>query len=187
MDLITVFCIALGLAMDAFAVALANGMALPRLKLKNCLKFGLFFGTAQALMPILGFWLAQHFLWRIVGTAHLISFALLVFIGLHMIWESLHKEKDGPIRVDISNKTVFLLAIATSIDAMAAGVGFALFGLDILMPAFVIGLTSFLLSTAAVFLGNKLGDLLQKSAEIFGGGLLVAMGIKILLETLWHR
>ena len=181
---IQTFLIGVGLSADAFAVAVCQGLNMRRLSLRQAFIIALFFGGFQALMPYVG-WLATSFVEDIVSEfSHWISFALLAFIGGKMIYEAL-TEKDERCdckTIKLDYKQLVILAIATSIDALAAGVAFALDGTNIYFAITVIGLTTFALSFAGVAVGNKFGTIYQKKAEIAGGVVLVIIGIKILLE-----
>lgn len=175
--------IALGLAMDAFAVAVANGVTLERFRLESALKIALFFGGFQALMPLLG-WLAGLGLRELIsGFDHWVAFGLLGSIGCKMIYGAL---RTGPRRaVDPPGLSMLLvLSLATSIDALAVGLSFAFLGVAILAPAVVIGGVTFLLAFSGVFLGQRLGRLFEREAEALGGLILIGIGLKILLEHL---
>ena len=185
MDLVYVFLIALGLAMDAFAVSIANGMAMKKLKVRNMLKFGLYFGVAQGLMPVIGYFLAKQFLGSMAKYSGWIGFVLLFLIGIKMIIESVRDNEDtSHEETDISGMKMLILAIATSIDAMAVGVSFALMGNSLIQPAIIIAVVTFAVSAIGVFIGNKIGSLLKKGAGIFGGWVLILMGVKILLDQI---
>lgn len=176
--------ISLGLAMDAFAVSITNGITIQCLRLRHAIRIAVFFGGFQALMPIIG-WLAGIGLKQYVESVdHWIAFALLLFIGVKMIYEAIWIEEVEK-KCDPLNLVVLLgLAIATSIDAMAVGVTFAFLHISIISPAFIIGLITFSLSMAGVFIGNRMGDKLGSKMEILGGLILIGMGTKILLSHL---
>ncbi len=187
MNFISVFFIAVGLSMDAFAVAVTNGLFLKKLKPWYAIKFGLFFGGFQFLMPVIGYFLGQTFNQHIMAYDHWIAFGLLSIIGGKMLYESrkadceVNKKSDEEI---ISNSNLTLLAIATSIDAMAVGVSFAFVGGEILNSAIVIGVVAFVFSALGVMLGKRLGSVFKSHAERFGGFILVGIGFKILFEHL---
>jgi len=183
-DVLTVFLIALGLSMDAFAVAVSSGIAARQVKVIDALKIALFFGGFQAIMPTIG-WLAGIGLRSFIsGFDHWLAFGLLTIIGLHMIYESTRKER-GEKRIDPTNIAVlFVLAVATSIDALAVGLSLSLLKISIIMPVIIIGGVTFALSLAGVFVGNKLGHFFEKKIEVLGGLILIAIGIRILVEHL---
>lgn len=176
--------ISLGLAMDAFAVSITNGITIQCLKLRQAAKTAIFFGGFQALMPLLG-WLAGIGLKKYVESFdHWIAFGLLCFIGAKMIYEAVWI-KEVEKKCDPLNLVVLLgLAIATSIDALAVGISFAFLHISIVAPALIIGLITFALSFAGVLIGNKIGDRLGSKMEVLGGIILIGMGFKILLSHL---
>lgn len=183
MDIISVILIAVGLAMDAFAVSIANGISMKKLKISSMLKFGISFGIAQAAMPVIGYYFASSFLGSIMSFANFIAFAVLSIIGGKMIYESFkHNDADVNTPSDISYKTLLVLAIATSIDAMIVGISFGLLKVAIMSPAVIIGIISFLFSSSGVFIGNKIGGAMKKSSAIFGGCILIFIGIKTLVS-----
>ena len=193
MRFLDLFFISIGLAMDAFAVSLTNGFIIKDLKLKNALKIGLFFGFFQCIMPVLGWLAGINFSKYIEAFDHWIAFILLGFIGVKMIYEALHKNKNDSYNNNkiykdpLNNKLLLVLALATSIDALAVGVSLAAFGedaLDILKAGLIIGVITFVISFAGVFLGKKFGSLFQKQAEIAGGVILILIGVKIFVEHL---
>lgn len=178
----SIILISLGLAMDAFAVSITNGITIQCLKLRHAVKIAAFFGGFQALMPLLG-WLAGIGLKQYVESFdHWIAFALLSFIGTKMIYEAVWI-KEVEKKCDPLNLVVLLgLAIATSIDALAVGISFAFLHISIISPALIIGVITFVLSLAGVFIGNRIGDRLGSKMEVIGGIILIGMGIKILLS-----
>ena len=183
MSILELFVIAVGLSMDAFAVAICKGLSVERAEVKHCLITGLYFGGFQALMPLLGFFLGGKFQTLITRYDHWIAFVLLGFIGGNMIRESLDKEQDElPPSFDV--RAMLPLAVATSIDALAVGVTFAFLQVNILWAVTLIGLTTFAFSWAGVKVGNLFGAKFKSRAEFFGGVVLILMGIKILLEHL---
>lgn len=186
MSMISVFLIGIGLSMDAFAVSIAKGMTMKKQQVfPYALLLAFFFGSFQALMPFLGWWAGSYFQELIAAFDHWIAFALLSFIGIHMIHEALHPTEDKKADDALSFKTILLLAIATSIDALAVGVSFAFLQVSILSSIALIGTTTFLLSFAAVYIGNRLGALLETYAGLFGGIILIIIGCKILIEHLF--
>ena len=192
MGFISIFMTGIGLSMDAFAVSLAKGICLKEDEFKNSFKVALFFGGFQALMPLLGWWFGRYFESYIKSFDHWIAFILLVIIGGKMLIEAikeLRSIKDSEItteceRDEFSYKKLTILAIATSIDALAVGVSFAFLSVSIIPSITIIGITTFILSFFAVFLGKKLGEYMQSYAEIIGGIILIFIGAKILFEHL---
>ena len=186
MGFFEIFMIGVGLSMDAFAVAICKGLNMHRLDQMQTLVIALFFGGFQALMPFLGWLLGRQFEAYITSFDHWIAFALLTFIGGRMIWEVVRKKEDAPNsasggqKLDI--KELLILAIATSIDALAVGVSFAVLQVEIFSSCTVIAVTTLLCSLVGSFLGKGFGSLLKSKAEIFGGVILVLIGLKILLE-----
>ena len=181
------FLIGVGLSMDAFAVSVCKGLAMKKVNKKQAVIIGLYFGGFQALMPLIGWFLGVRFQKYITSIDHWIAFGLLVFIGGKMILEAIRdtevqeiKEKDPPI----DYKEMFVLAIATSIDALAVGITFAFLDTPIVEAVIIIGVTTFILSILGVVVGNFFGTRYKKKAEIAGGIILVLIGLKILLEHL---
>lgn len=183
MSLFTLFVTAVGLSMDAFAVSVCKGLAMKKLSVKKAFVIGLWFGGFQALMPTLGYLLGTRFEKYVTAIDHWIAFFLLVLIGANMIKEALSKEEDSANdSVDI--KTMFLLAVATSIDALAVGVTYAFLQVQIVPAVTFIGVITFCLSVAGVKIGNVFGLKYKSKAEITGGVILIVMGTKILSEHL---
>lgn len=183
MDIIFIFAIAVGLAMDAFAVSVSAGVCEKSEKLLTSLKLALIFGGFQAGMCLVGWFGGREFSSLISDYDHWVAFILLLIIGLKMIYEGISGREER--KFDLKAPAVLLiLGIATSIDALAAGLSFALFDMTILVPALIIGIVTFGLSFAGVHLGGRFGDIIGKRAEIIGGCLLVFLGIKILVEGL---
>lgn len=183
MDLFSLFVLAVGLSMDAFAVSICKGLAMKKTSLKKTAIVGLWFGGFQALMPLVGYLLGSQFQKYITAIDHWIAFALLTLIGLSMIKEALSKEEEtANDALDV--KTMFLLAVATSIDALAVGITFAFLQVQILPAVSFIGITTFLLSAIGVKVGNIFGCKYKARAEILGGIILIIIGVKILLEHL---
>ena len=183
MSLFTLFVTAVGLSMDAFAVSVCKGLAMKKLSLKKAFIIGLWFGGFQALMPTLGYLLGTRFEQYVTTIDHWIAFALLVLIGANMIKEALSKEEDSA-NDSVDFKTMFLLAVATSIDALAVGITYAFLQVQIVPAVTFIGVITFSLSVAGVKIGNVFGLKYKKKAEITGGVILIVMGTKILSEHL---
>lgn len=174
--------IAIGLALDAFAVAVSSGIVAPRVRCRHALKVGMFFGGFQAGMPVIGWAAGSLFKNAISGIDHWISFVLLCFIGLHMVYESLHTSPQRSGINPLDTHVLVLLSIATSVDALAAGVSFAFLSVAIVRTALIIGTITFLLSFVGYYLGDRLGAFFKKRIRIIGGIILVLIGLKILLE-----
>lgn len=183
MSLLSLFILAVGLSMDAFAVSVCKGLAMQKITWKNAGIVGLWFGGFQALMPLIGYLLGGWFQQYITAIDHWIAFVLLGLIGISMIREALSKEEDKA-DASLEPKTMFLLAVATSIDALAVGVTFAFLQVAILPAVLFIGCTTFTLSMVGVKVGNVFGIRYKAKAEITGGIILIILGCKILLEHL---
>lgn len=182
MGLWELFIIAVGLSMDAFAVSICKGLSVDKIQPKHELLVGLYFGGFQALMPALGYFFGVHFQSFIINIDHWIAFGLLAVIGGNMIYEA---QKGGECTDDsFALKSMLPLAVATSIDALAVGVTFAFLQVEILPAVSFIGSVTFFLSALGLWVGNVFGAKYKIKAEIFGGVILIAMGIKILLEHL---
>lgn len=183
MDILTLAGIAVALAMDAFAVALAAGLSLPRLTGRHLFRFGFHFGLFQALMPILG-WLAGISLRRqIEAFDHWLAFALLFFVGAKMLRDAWRSGDDDKTSGDPTRGlSLVILSIATSIDALAVGLSLAVLGVEIWTPALVIGMTACCLTLCGMLLGRRLGSIWGTRVEVLGGIILIAIGLKILLE-----
>ncbi len=183
MGLFELFLIAVGLSMDAFAVSICKGLSLGRIKPKHMCIAGAWFGGFQAMMPALGYFLGRFFTEYITKFDHWIAFILLGFIGFNMIKESFGKEEDD-VDASMAPKAMVLLAIATSIDALAVGVSFAFLDVSIVPAVLFIGVITFVFSAIGVKIGSIFGTKYKSKAEFFGGAVLILMGIKILLEGL---
>ncbi|MPM57852.1 putative manganese efflux pump MntP [bioreactor metagenome] len=196
MGLIELFILSVGLSMDAFAVSICKGLSLKKVSLKECSKVGLYFGGFQGGMPLIGFILGIQFKDYITSIDHCIAFILLSFIGINMIRESMEKDEDGGI-VDLTEaavgeeevnqlgfKNMVILAIATSIDALAVGITFAFLQVDIIPAVSFIAIVTFVLSAIGVKIGNVFGTKYKSKAEFAGGAILILIGMKILLEHL---
>jgi manganese efflux pump family protein len=184
--LIELLLVAVGLSMDAFAVAMGKGLCMQKIQVRCATVIALFFGFFQALMPTIGWFLGRQFYRQIGSLDHWIAFALLAFIGLKMIWEATRgrNAEEKPCEYKINYGELLALSIATSIDALAAGITFAFLDMSILPVAAVIGCVTFLISFAGVAIGQRFGMRFRSKAEIFGGAVLVLIGLKILLEHL---
>ncbi len=187
MGFLEVFLIGVGLSMDAFAVAVCKGLCMKRLDVRQTAVIALFFGGFQALMPLAGWALGRQFESYITAVDHWIAFVLLALIGGKMLWEAFHGEGSGECPVDgaeLDLKELALLAVATSIDALAVGITFAFLQVDIALSAAMIGATTFVLSAVGVAAGHFFGARFEKPASVVGGTVLVLIGCKILLEHL---
>ena len=186
---ITLFLMGVGLAMDAFAVSICKGLSMKKVKWQHATIIGLFFGGFQALMPFVGWLLGSQFEQYITKVDHWIAFGLLGIIGGKMLYEAIKgDEEEGCSCCNDKNadkldlKELFILAIATSIDALAVGITFAFLKYPVVKAVTVIGVVTFIISMAGVYIGNFFGSRFKKKAEIAGGIILVGIGIKILLE-----
>ena len=184
MSFIELLLIAIGLSMDAFAVSVCKGLAMPKIQAKSAIIIGLWFGGFQALMPLIGYLLGVQFQAKITAIDHWIAFVLLILIGGNMIREALGKDDEEETTADIRVKTMFVLAVATSIDALAIGVTFAFLQVHIVPAITLIGITTFLISVIGVKVGNVFGVRYKSKAEFVGGAILIILGIKILIEHL---
>lgn len=199
MDILSIILIAIGLSMDAFAVSITNGIIITDLKMQHALKVGLYFGVFQALMPLAGWLAGFQFKDYITSIDHWIAFVLLAIIGSKMVWEAINEKcetdetVEGMCEVAVSNQgtacenplkmgRLIILAIATSIDALAVGISFAFLRVSIVWAAVIIGLITFVICFIGVYVGNKFGCFMKKKAEIVGGLILICIGLKILLE-----
>jgi len=185
MTLFTLFTIALGLSMDAFAVAICKGLAMSKITFRKSLIVGLWFGGFQGLMPLFGYLLGVQFKDSITAIDHWIAFILLGLIGFNMIREALSKEEEKASD-SLAFKDMLVLAIATSIDALAVGVTFAFLQVNIVPAICFIGVITFTLSMVGVKIGNVFGVRYKSKAELAGGIILILMGTKILLEHLGY-
>lgn len=183
MDIFTLFVITVGLSMDAFAVSICKGLAMQKVTFKKAMIVGLWFGGFQALMPAIGYLLGSQFESYITSIDHWIAFVLLAIIGANMIKEALSKEEESASD-SLAFKEMLILAIATSIDALAVGVTFAFLQVQIVAAVLFIGVITFTLSTVGVKIGNVFGSRYKSKAEMAGGIILILMGVKILLEHL---
>jgi putative Mn2+ efflux pump MntP len=180
MDTATTILLSFGLAADAFAVAVSSGLAIKHMKVNKALKIALFFGGFQALMPVLGWLLGLSFSFLITPIDHWIAFGLLSFIGGRMIYESLQSEECEKKFNPLDTGTLITLSVATSIDALAVGLGFAVLKDSIALAVTAIGFITFFLAFAGVFIGHKCGNLFANKIEILGGAILIFIGSRIL-------
>ena len=181
MGVIELFILAVGLSMDAFAVSVCKGLAMKKAPAKAMVVCGAWFGGFQALMPLIGYYLGTLFIDAISAIDHWIAFALLALIGINMLREALSKDEDGETPdADLSVRTMFIMAVATSIDALAVGISLAMAGVgNIFLAVLLIGATAI-----GVKVGSVFGSKYEKKAEIVGGVILILLGVKILLEHL---
>ena len=183
MGLVELFLLAVGLSMDAFAVSVCKGLSTQKLKWKHYLTIGLWFGGFQALMPTIGYFLGSTFELYITSVDHWVAFVLLALIGANMIREALSRDEERADD-DLSVKAMLVLAVATSIDALAVGITFAFLEVNLLWAVLFIGAITFTLSAVGVKVGNVFGEKYKSRAELVGGAILVLLGVKILLEHL---
>ena len=184
MDPITTVLLALGLSADAFAVSLSSGLTIRHMKINKALKIALFFGVFQALMPVIGWLAGLSFRGLILAFDHWVAFGLLSFLGGRMIYAANQEESDEKKINPLDSYTLLTLSVATSIDALAVGLGFSVLKTSILAAVTTIGFITFFLSFIGVFIGHKFGNLCQKQIEILGGAILIIIGCKILIEHL---
>ena len=182
MGILALSLVALGLAMDAFSVAICKGLAMKKMELKKSVIIGLYFGAFQGIMPIIGYLLGSSFSEKIVEYDHWIAFGLLMLIGINMIREAFDKDEEVNDKVDF--KSMIWLAIATSIDALTVGVTFSFLEVNVWFAALLIGITTYVLSVLGVMIGSKFGAKYKAGAEATGGVILILMGVKILLKHL---
>lgn len=183
MGFIEIFLIGISLAMDAFAVSVCKGLSMKKINYKKAIIIALYFGIFQALMPVIGYFLGSAFETLVTKIDHWIAFILLGAIGANMIKESFSKESEN-VNDNVDFKTMVILAIATSIDALAVGITFAFLQVNLLYSVIIIGVVTSLLSFIGVYIGNKFGSKFESKAEFAGGIILILMGLKILLEHL---
>lgn len=185
MTFFELFLIGIGLSMDAFAVSICKGLSMQKIDKKYTLCIGLFFGGFQALMPLTGYLLGSQFSGYIERFDHWIAFVLLALIGFNMIKESCEEEEEEEKPyAGVNFKELLILAVATSIDALAVGVSFAFLGVHIAPAVTLIGCTTFVLTLVGVWVGNLFGSRYKSRAELTGGIILILIGVKILLEHL---
>lgn len=187
MGFVELFLIGVGLSMDAFAVSICKGLGMSRLNMKQAAVISLFFGGFQALMPLIGWALGSQLTDLITPIDHWIAFGLLAFVGGKMLWDAFHEDDDVDAEAadeKLDLKELLMLAIATSIDALAVGITFAFLQMAIVPSITIIGLTTFVISFAGVAVGHFFGARFEKPATIVGGVVLILIGLKILLEHL---
>lgn len=184
MSFVEILLIGIGLSMDAFSVSICKGLTTKQFSWKMALTCGLWFGFFQALMPVIGYFLGEQFEQYITAVDHWIAFGLLFLIGANMIREAVWGNEDHEHNGSLDFKTMLLLAIATSIDALAVGISFACIQVKIWSSVLIIGVTTFLFSIIGVKIGNVFGSKFERSAGIVGGIILILIGLKILLEHL---
>jgi putative Mn2+ efflux pump MntP len=188
MSLFELIGMAAALSMDAFAVAICAGLAMPKVTLKKAAIVGLYFGIFQAAMPLIGFFAATWFADNINSFAHWIAFVLLAFLGGRMILDSFEKEDEktlNAVEPTLKPAEMLPLAVATSIDALAAGVSFALLKVEIAPAVSLVGIITFVFSMLGVKIGNAFGVKFKSKAELAGGVVLILIGVKIVVERLW--
>ena len=184
MGIVEINLIALGLAMDAFAVSVCKGLSMRNLDWNKTIIIALYFGIFQALMPIIGYYLETSFESFVTKIDHWIAFGLLIFISGKMILEAFSKKDNESLNDSVDFKTMIILALATSIDALVVGFTFAFLQADILRSSMIIGDIAFILSLIGVKIGNQFGNKYEKKAEFIGGLILILIGFKILFEHL---
>lgn len=184
MGFLSLFVLAVGLSMDAFAVAICKGLAMPKINVKKALIVGAWFGIFQALMPLAGYYLGYFFRDKITAIDHWIAFVLLAFIGANMIREAFGKDEEKQ-SASLGFREMLILAVATSIDALAAGISMAFLAVPIWEAIIFIGGTTFVLSAIGVWIGHLFGAKYKNKAELAGGIILIVLGIQILIEHLF--
>lgn len=185
MDIITMLLLALGLSMDAFAVSITNGMVYLNYKKKDVVLAAITFGFFQGFMPVVGYFAGRQFSGLIQNLDHWIAFLLLGYIGGKMMWDALHEDDENESPKEFKTKDLVVQGIATSIDAMAVGISFALFEINILSVALLIGIITFVVCLIGAVLGKKIGQLIKGKALFAGGLILVAIGLKIFIEHMF--
>lgn len=183
MGALEILLISIGLAMDAFAVSICKGLSMKAMSWKKAIIVGLYFGAFQALMPVIGYFLGIGFENLVTKIDHWVAFILLVLIGMSMLKEAFSNNPEEH-NDSIDFKTMVILAIATSIDALAVGITFAFLQVNMILAGVMIGIVTFIICVIGVKIGNKFGDKYERKAETVGGLILIFMGIKILLEHL---
>ena len=185
MGIIEIIILSIGLAMDATAVSMTNGMNDTQIKIKKIVLIGLTFGIFQAIMPLIGYLFGTLFVEFVEQIDHWIALALLGFLGFQMLREGLSKKDDEEKVKELGIKMLFLQGVATSIDALAVGISFASLGVNIVYAVLSIGVITTMLSIIGVLIGKKFGDLLNNKASILGGIILISIGIKIFIEHMF--
>lgn len=184
MALWSVLLVALGVSADAFAVALGKGLHMRRFNLRHALIIAATFGVFQAVMPVIGWLLGTQFAPYITGVDHWIAFALLALIGGKMLWEAFSNPEDTEVDDRLNVRELLVLAVATSIDALAVGISFAFLAISITEAAILIGVTTFVLTFAGILIGHRAGVKFRRPAEIAGGVILILIGTRILFDHL---
>ena len=186
MGFIELMLVAVGLSMDAFAVSCCKGLGMRRVVWKDAIVLGVAFGFFQGMMPVLGYFLGTYLADIVAPIDHWIVFVLLAYIGGSMIWEAVHDDPEKPAEEHQGLKLVevLMLAVATSIDAFATGISFALLDVNIIFAATTIGITTFALSVLGVWIGCQFGSRWERAAQLAGGIVLICIGLKVLLEHL---
>jgi len=184
MKIIEIFGIAVGLSMDALSVSVVNGCLIKNIKLKSALRIAFFFGFFQAIMPLIGWYCGLTFNRYIADFDHWIAFVLLCLIGVRMIFESQKRNKECSTKNCLHLPTLIILSLATSIDALAVGVSFSMLNINIIIPVVIIGLVTFIICIAGIYIGNKIGHFFEDKLELLGGFILIGIGFKILIENL---
>ena len=182
MNTLTIFIIALGLAMDAFAVSITSGIAIKRLRIRYALRIALFFGAFQAIMPVIGWFAGLGMRDLISAIDHWIAFTLLLMVGCKMIYEATLMDGEKDKRDPLNLYVLIILSIATSIDALAVGLSLSFINVAIIAPAVIIGVITFLLSFLGVYIGDRFGHFFESRIEILGGLILIGIGTRILIE-----
>ena len=185
MGIIEIIILSIGLAMDATAVSMTNGMNDTQIKIKKIVLIGLTFGIFQAIMPLIGYLFGTLFVEFVEQIDHWIALALLGFLGFQMLREGLSKKDDEEKVKELGIKMLFIQGVATSIDALAVGISFASLGVNIVYAVLSIGVITTMLSIIGVLIGKKFGDLLNNKASILGGIILISIGIKIFIEHMF--
>lgn len=183
MGIVELLLLSIGLAMDVFAISICKGISMKKMNWRKACIIGLWFGGFQALMPTIGYFLGTTFESVVINIDHWIAFVLLTIIGGNMIKDSFNTQCEQS-NDDVKFKTMIILAIATSVDALAMGITFGFFNVNVILAVLLIGITSFVLSIVGTKVGNKFGNRYEKKAELIGGLILIFLGIKILLEHL---
>ena len=184
MNIVKLLFIAVSLSMDAFAVSVCKGLNMKKINYRHAVIIGGFFGVFQAVMPLIGWAVGKQFASLVTSVSHWIAFGLLVFIGGKMLIEAIKSDGEEDVPEGLDYKELFILAVATSIDALAVGVVFAFENVKIVPSVLIIGVTTFALSFIGVAIGNRFGAKYNKRAQIAGGAVLILLGAKILLEGL---
>ena len=185
MSFLEILLLAVGVSMDAFAVSIGKGLSVKKVTPREVLSVALWFGGFQALMPVIGYYLGTSFADLVEKVDHWIAFGLLALIGANMIREALKADEPEENNASFAFRTMLVLAIATSIDALALGVSFAFLKTPLWLSIAIIGVTTASFSSLGLLIGKQVGARFHKRAEIFGGLILIAIGLKILIEHLW--